>query len=184
MTVLENVLCGMQPLMRASPVLSLLGIGAGRREEAEAQAKALHLLDFVGLRDAASRPAAALSYGDQRRVEIARALACSPRLLLLDEPAAGMNPSETADLAALLAGLKARGTTILIVEHDLHFLMRLSDWMTVLNFGRVLAEGSPASIRHDPRVVAAYLGSGSTAEAADRPLAGRARVPAVPAATS
>jgi branched-chain amino acid transport system ATP-binding protein len=159
MSVLENVMCGFQPLMRANPVLAILGVGAGFREETRCRARALELLDLVGLAGEARKPATSLSYGHQRRVEIARALASAPKLLLLDEPAAGMNPSESLHLAALIKGLQAQGLTMLVVEHDLPFLMRLSDRMTVLASGRILAEGKPLAIRNDPRVIEAYLGS-------------------------
>jgi branched-chain amino acid transport system ATP-binding protein len=144
MSVLENTLCG-QHLRR-------LTIRA-------ATAEALELLELLGLSAQAGRRADTLAYGDQRRLEIARALASAPKLLLLDEPAAGMNPTETAALAELLQHLRARGTTLLLVEHDMNFVMRLCDRITVLNFGRVIAEGSPREIRENPCVIEAYLGS-------------------------
>jgi branched-chain amino acid transport system ATP-binding protein len=144
MTVLENVLCG----QHARPLPAQA-----------AKAAAFDLLDLVGLAAEAGRRADELPYGDQRRLEIARALASAPRLMLLDEPAAGMNPTETADLAALLQRVRARGTTLLLVEHDMHFVMKLCDRITVLNFGRVIAEGSPRAIRENGAVIEAYLGS-------------------------
>ncbi len=121
-----------------------------------AQARAM--LAFVGLEGVAEVPAAALSYGDQRRLEMARALAAAPRLLLLDEPAAGMNPAETADLAGLVRRMRALGTTILLVEHDMGFVMGLAEQVSVLNFGRLIFSGPPAAARRDAAVIEAYLG--------------------------
>jgi branched-chain amino acid transport system ATP-binding protein len=159
MTVLENVMCGAHPRLAANPLLSILSLGVGRREERQCREKCLNLLALVGLENAADAAATSLSYGHQRRVEIARALASEPELLLLDEPAAGMNPTETHNLAQLLKTLQSQGLTLVVVEHDLHFLMKLSDRMTVLNFGRLLSEGPPLVVRNDPRVIEAYLGS-------------------------
>jgi branched-chain amino acid transport system ATP-binding protein len=158
MTLLENVLTGLHPRLTSS----LLGIVARlprfRREEANAVARAREALALVGLQRRESARAAALSYGDQRRLEIARAMAGAPRLLLLDEPAAGMNPAETVALGALIRRIVDAGTTVLLVEHDMHFVMNLSDSVTVLNFGRGIFAGSPADARADPGVVEAYLG--------------------------
>ena len=159
MTVLENVLTGMHPRLGVAWPLAVLRAPRARVEEKEAVAKALALLDKVGIAEHAARPAADLAYGDQRRLEIARALASAPALLLLDEPAAGMNPTETAALGDLLQTLRAEGLTILLVEHDMGFVMRLSDSLTVLNFGKKIAEGGPDAIRTDPTVVEAYLGT-------------------------
>ena len=159
MTVLENVMTGAHRRVKESIATSLLRTTSFRDAERSAVAQAQKLLAFVGLADSAAQQAGSLSYGDQRRLEIARALASQPKLLMLDEPAAGMNPAEKARLADLLFALRETGLTLLIVEHDMRFIMRLCDCITVLNFGRKIAEGPPAAIRADSAVIEAYLGA-------------------------
>jgi branched-chain amino acid transport system ATP-binding protein/branched-chain amino acid transport system permease protein len=158
MSVLENVLAGRHARLASSWPATVLRLNAARSEERAAVARAHELLRIVKLEDQAEQLASALAYGDQRRLEIARALATDPTLLLLDEPAAGMNPTETAALAVLLQSLRSGGLTILLVEHDMNFVMGLCDHLTVLNFGRKIAEGAPSEIRVHPDVIEAYLG--------------------------
>ena len=157
MTVLENVLTGLHATLRAGLAATVLRLPGFRAEERAAVQQARAALELVGLQDKAEWQAGALSYGDQRRLEIARAMAPGPRLLLLDEPAAGMNPAETEALAILMRSLRGR-TTVLLVEHDMGFVMDISDRVTVLNFGRLIYEGAPAQVRSEPVVIEAYLG--------------------------
>ena len=159
MTVLENVLTGLHPRLKCSLGAVIFRLPTFRTEERAAVAGARAALDLVGLSARADDPASSLAYGDQRRLEIARAMAQSPRLLLLDEPAAGMNPAETVALGELVQRIAAGRTTVLLVEHDMGFVMRLSDSVTVLNFGRQIFTGTPAAVRSEPSVVEAYLGA-------------------------
>ena len=172
MTALENVLTGLHPKLRSGLADVLLRTGRFRREEAAAVSEARAALALVGLSAQAGQPAAALAYGDQRRLEIARAMAGRPRLLLLDEPAVGLNPAETAALAALVRRIRDSGTTVLLVEHDMGFVMDISDAVTVLSFGRRIFEGPPAAVRQSPVVIEAYLGQKVAARLAQGVRAG------------
>jgi branched-chain amino acid transport system ATP-binding protein len=160
MTALENVMVGEHARLNAGLFGSLLRLPRQRREEREAHEKALEMLDYVGLRrDVADQLAVNLSYGDQRRVEIARALASDPKLLLLDEPTAGMNPQESGRLTDFMRQLRdERDLTILLIEHDMKVVMDVSERVTVLDHGEEIAEGDPQSVREDKRVIEAYLG--------------------------
>lgn len=166
MTALENVLVGQHTRTKGTWVESILHNKRYRDEENQAVEMAFELLEFVGLADLANTPALNLPYGAQRRLEIARALASQPALLLLDEPTAGMNPQETADMKTLIKSLRdLRNITILLIEHDMRVVMDISDQITVLDYGLKIAEGKPAEIQSNQRVIEAYLGPGVDAMA-------------------
>jgi ABC-type branched-subunit amino acid transport system ATPase component len=159
LSALANVLVGEHLVRRASLVARLLMLPAAGAEERRARDKAAALLERIGLAERAQERAKNLSYGEQRRVEIARALASEPRILLLDEPTAGMNPLEVQAVAALIRRVAAEGHSVLLIEHNVKLVMDVCDRITVLSFGKVIAEGAPAEVARDPAVVAAYLGS-------------------------
>lgn len=164
MSVIENILVGMHPHLKQSAIDSLLRLPSFKKEELASEKKAEELMEYVGVKAVGNELAKNLPYGAQRRVEIARALAADPLLLLLDEPTAGMNPLETEDAIKLFRRIRdEKGITVLLIEHDMRVVMNISERISVMDYGEKLAEGTPAEIRANPRVVEAYLGKGAVA---------------------